>query len=400
MKPLRLLFRSLGCRDYRLYFTGQVVSLHGTWMQHVAQAWLVYRLSDSNLMLGVVSAASLLPSLVLGLWGGVVADRVPRRRLFLLCQWLSLAQALALGLLAAGGLIRVWHVVVLALFAGIVHAFEIPARHALVGTLVPRELMHNAVALNSSAFNLARAIGPVTAGFLIPRIGEGAVFLVNALSYGAVIFALGRMRGPDPVPERHARDGLADGLRHVWREPRLRAAVVLIALSSLLANPYLVLLPEYARHVLAGGAEDYGVLVGAAGLGALAGALGLALRESPRGLERLIAVSSLMVAVALGLLAIVRVLPLALPVLFLTGFFLTSQVAGTNTFLQVSAPDRLRGRIMSLFSVVFIGFSPLGNLAAGALADLLGVIAVLALSSATLLVLGMPVRWRLFRRSG
>ncbi|RMG28252.1 MAG: MFS transporter [Gammaproteobacteria bacterium] len=400
MKPLRQLFRSLGCRDYRLYFFGQLASLHGSWMQQVAQSWLVYRLTGSNWMLGVVSAAGLAPSLLFGLWGGMVADRVPRRRLFLLCQWLALAQAVALAVLTLGGWVRPWQVVVLAFLVGVVHAFEIPARHALVGTLVPRELMHNAVALNSSTFNLARALGPVTAGLLIPHTGEGGIFLVNAASYLAVILALSRMSGADPAPRHAAGDGLLGGLRHVWRHPGLRAAVLLVGLSSLLVNPYLVLLPDFARRVLTGGAEEYGVLVGAAGFGSLLGALHLALRARPTGLERLVALASLGASLGLVGLALCRTPIPAAGFLCLTGLALTTQVAGTNTYLQVSAPDRLRGRIMSLFSVVFLGFSPLGSLVAGGLADRLGVLPVLAGLGLVLLVVGMPWRLRLWFLEG
>ena len=397
MKPWRRLFRSLRCRDYRLYFTGQVLSLHGTWMQSVAQSWLVYRLTGSSFLLGLVSAASLAPSLLFGLIGGVVADRLPRRRLFLFCQWLAMAQAVVLGLLTLSGRIQVWEIVLLAFLVGLVHAFEIPARHALVGTLVPRELMHNAVALNSSAFNMARTLGPVTAGFLIPRIGEGWVFVLNACSYLAVIVALLRMSGEDRVPPAQRDDGLLVGLRYVWRHPPLRAAVLLIALASLLANPYLVLLPEYARSVLTGGAEDYGLLAGAAGAGSLLGAVALALRERADRIERLIVLASGLAAMALWLLAVSRSAWIAMPTLFLLGFSLTSQVAGTNTFLQLSAPEALRGRVMSLFSVVFLGFSPLGNLLSGALADRFGVLMVFAGLGMALLVVGMPWRVRLWR---
>ncbi|WJW75174.1 MFS transporter [Thiohalobacter sp. IOR34] len=381
------LFRSLRHRNYRLYFFGQILSLHGTWMQNVAQAWLVYRLTESSFMLGLVSFLGMAPVLLLGLFGGLVADRLPRRRLFLGAQALAMLQALVLAGLTLTDVIRVEHVMLLATLLGFVHAFEMPARHTLVAELVPRQDLHNAIGLNSSTFNLARTLGPVTAGWLIGWLGEGGVFLLNALSYLAVIVALLVMRLTDSPPGGGSRGrGIVEGLRFAWHERALRMTLLLVGVVSLFANPYLVLMPVFAREVFGGGAEQLGLLVGAAGAGALAGALHLALRHKAAGLTRLIALAGLLLGLGLLLFSRITLFPLALTVLLLVGFSLTSVAAASNTFLQLSIPDALRGRVMALFSVIFIGFTPLGNLLAGALAERLGVQAAVLLMGAVVLL--------------
>ncbi|WP_297528077.1 MFS transporter [Thiohalobacter sp.] len=372
MPGLRL-FRSLRHRNYRLYFLGQLVSLHGTWMQNLAQAWLVYRLTESSFMLGLVGFLSLAPVLLFGLLGGAVADHLPRRRLFVWAQALAALQALALGMLTLAGTIEVGHILLLATLLGLVHAIEIPARHALVAELVPRQDLPNAVALNSATFNLARSLGPVTAGWLVGLVGEGWVFVINAASFLFVIAALLRTDLADDRPAGLRRGGVLDGLRLAWRTDALRRPLLLVGAVALFANPYLVLMPVFAREVFGGAAEQLGLLVGAAGLGALLGALRLARREGTDGLEGMIGLAGLSLGAALLLFSRTPVLVLALPVLALVGFSLTSLVAATNTFLQLHAPDALRGRVMSLFSVIFIGLSPLGNLLAGSIAEGLGV---------------------------
>ena len=385
------LFRSLRHRNYRLYFLGQLVSLHGTWMQNLAQAWLVYRLTGSSFMLGLVGFLSLLPVLLFGLWGGAIADRLPRRRLFVWAQGLAALQALVMGVLTLTGTIQVAHILVLATLLGVVHAIEIPARHALVAELVPRQDLPNAVALNSSTFNLARSLGPATAGWLVGRVGEGWVFIINAASFLAVIAALLRTDLADGRGAGARRAGVADGLRFAWRTDALRRPL-LVAAVALFANPYLVLMPVFAREVFSGAAEQLGLLVGSAGLGALLGALRLARREGTDGLERTIGLAGLALGVALLLFSQAPALALALPVLALVGFSLTSLVAATNTFLQLHAPDALRGRVMSLFSVIFIGLSPLGNLLAGGIAEGLGVRLTVALLGGLVLAAALGFR--------
>lgn len=375
------LTRSLRHRNFRLYFIGQLLSLHGTWMQSVAQAWLVYRLTDSSFMLGLVSFLNLAPVLLLGFITGAVADRYPRFRLFWITQTLAMLQAFTLAALTLSGHVEVVHILVLAATLGIVHAFEIPARHALLASLVERAELPNAIALNSSLFNLARFLGPALAGALIAAVGEGPVFVVNGVSFLTVLLALFAMR---PRPAMHVRPadhgGLFAGLRFAWRQTRLRYALALVALISLAGTPYLVLMPVFAREVFGGDAQQLGLLVGAAGFGALLAALRLAQRKENVGLERVIVISA--VLAALGLLAFSQAgdFVLALATLPVIGFGITSLVAATNTFLQLAAEDGLRGRLMSLFSMVFLGFAPLGNLFAGALAQRIGAPQVVLIS--------------------
>ena len=368
-----LLIRSFRHRNFRLYFIGQLLSLNGSWMQSVAQAWLVYRLTDSSFMLGLVAFLNLGPVLVLGLFGGALADRYSRYRLFWVTQTLAMAQAFVLAGLTLSGQVQVTHILILATLLGVVHAFEIPARHALVAGLVSRAELPNAIALNSSLFNLARFIGPTLAGALVALIGEGPVFMLNGLSFMSVLIALALMR---PRPAMHARPatgrGLWAGLDFAWRQPPLRWALALVALISLVGTPYLVLMPVFAREVFGGGAQQLGLLVGAAGLGALLGALRLAQREQSTGLERIIVASGVLAGAGLFLFSQASSFVLAMMVLPLTGFGITSLVAATNTFLQLEAEDSLRGRLMSLFSVVFLGFAPIGNLAAGGIAHHIG----------------------------
>ncbi|HWS02807.1 MAG TPA: MFS transporter [Gammaproteobacteria bacterium] len=365
--------RSLQHRNFRLYFLGQLLSLHGTWMQSVAQAWLVYRLTDSSFMLGLVSFLNLAPVLVFGLVAGAVADRYSRYRLLWITQTLAMLQAFILGALTLSGHIQVEHILLLATTLGIIHAFEIPARHALVAGLVERAELPNAIALNSSLFNLARFLGPALAGILVAAFGEGPVFIINGFSFMTVLIALFAMR---PRPAMHARPsnsgGALAGLRFAWRQVPLRYALGLVALISIAGTPYLVLMPVFAREVFSGGAQQLGMLVGGSGLGALAAALRLAQRKYTAGLERVIVVSAVLAGIGLLLFSQAGSFLFALATLPLIGFGITTLVAATNTFLQLEAEDSLRGRLMSLFSMVFLGFAPLGNLLAGYAAQHIG----------------------------
>lgn len=367
--------RSLRHREYRLYFIGQLISLHGTWMQNVAQAWLVYRLTGSSLMLGVVSFANLAPVLLLGLVGGAAADRFHRRRMFFVTQVIAMVQALTLAVLTLSGRVQVEEVIGLAALLGVVQAFEIPARHTMIAGLVPREDLHNAIALNSSMFNLARFLGPAVAGWLVAWIGEGGVFLINSASFLAVLGVLLAMEKSTLAPAANGHgtgSGLWAGLRYVRGQPSVRRALALLAVISLTGVPYMVLLPVFAARIFHGGPQTLGLLVGAAGAGALVGALFLAQRHRTDGLQGIIAAAGLLAGAALVLFSRTTHLGTALAVLPVVGFALTTLVASTNTFLQLSAPEALRGRVMSLFSVLFIGMAPLGNLMAGALAHGLG----------------------------
>lgn len=373
--PGRRILRSLRHRNYRLYYLGQLVSMHGTWMQSVAQAWLVYRLTQSSFMLGLVSFVTLLPMLLLGLLGGVVADRLPRRRLLITAHALAMVQALVLGVLTLKGWIQVWQILLLAFWLGLVQAFETPARHSFVSEMVPREDLANAIALNSSVFNIARFLGPAIAGWLIALVGEGPMFLLNGVSFLAVIIGLLRMNLPEtarPALKGSTAGHLGEGLRYAWSHATIRPALLMVALVSLAGASYLVLMPVLAKEVFGGGPETLGILYGAAGAGALVGALRLAHRAGVLGLERVIGSAGVIAGLALLVLSAAKGLWLALPTLAVAGFALTTLVASSNTFIQMLVPDALRGRLMALFSVVFLGLAPIGSLTAGSLAHALG----------------------------
>ncbi len=379
MSPAARLARALGHRDFRLYALGQLFSLTGTWMQSVAQAWLVYRLTGSGTMLGLVGAAGLLPVLLLGLAGGALADRWPRRRLFAATQ-------LAAGLLAAGlaaltlaGLVRAWHVLAAALALGVVHAVEIPTRHALIGSLVPRPLLPNAVGLSSALFNLARFMGPALAGVLVARWGEGPVFALNAASYLVVLAAVAAMSPAADGPARGRARAREGALAYVARTPPVRTALLVLAAGSLGGGAYTVLLPVIADRVLGGGAGTLGALMAAAGAGALAGALVLAARQGPEGLARRARLAAGGVAVGLVLLTVARHPAGAGAATAFLGFCTTSLIASTNACLQVRLPDHLRGRVMALAATTFMGALAVGQLAAGVAGDALGVAPTLRL---------------------
>ena len=368
-------------RDFRLYCAGQIVSLLGTWMQSVAQAWLVYRLTGSGAALGVVGAAGLLPVLAFGLAGGMLADRLPRRALFAGTQLLAAALAATLAALTLTGAVRAWHVAAVAAALGLVHAVEIPTRHALVGNLVPREALPNAVGLNSALFNLARFAGPALAGLLVRHWGEGPVFALNAASYLAVVAAVAAM---SPAADGGARAGRREApgaLAYAAGDREVLCALAVLAAGSLGGGAYTVVLPLITDRVLGAGPGTLGALMAAAGGGALVGALALAARGRPGGLARLARLAAGGVALGLALLALATHPLAAGAATAFLGFCTTSLVASTNAYLQVRVPDRVRGRLMALAATTFMGALAVGQLAGGGLADLAGPRAAVALAA-------------------
>jgi len=390
------LFRSLRHPDFRLYYVGQLISITGTWMQNVAQAWLVYRLTDSSAMLGLVAFCGLVPILLLGLPAGLVADRVSRRRLLLNAQIVAMLQALALAVLAFSGLVQVWHVVLLALLLGVVHALEIPTRHAFLAELVPREDLPNAVALNSSLFNTARFLGPAMAGWLMALWGEGVVFLINAASFAAVVVVLLAIRIGESVGPRGSKwVGIVGALRFAWDTPKLRRGLTLLTLLSLGGTAYSVLMPIFADRVFSGGAQTLGNLLGAAGGGALVAAFRLAYLGGRQRLENDIGIAATIAGAGMLSLSLVEQVWMALPVLLVLGFCITTVIASIATVLQLNTPRELRGRIMALFSVLFIGMTSVGNLMAGFIAEQAGVALTVALFGCTSAAAGIVYRIRL-----
>jgi len=387
-------FRALRHRNFTLFFAGQGLSLCGTWMQSLAQAWLVYRLTGSPFLLGLVEFVGRAP-ILLSLAGGLLADRWSRRRVIIATQVLSLLQAGTLAILTLNGQITIEWILGLSLFLGIVNAVDIPVRQSFVGNLVPRADLPSAIGLSSSAFNAARIIGPSLAGILVATIGEGPCFLVNALSYPIVIGCLLAMRFQKiarTAPES-AIGFLAEGLRYARHTPHVRALLALITLLSLAAVPHSTLLPVFAGEILKAGANGLGLLMAATGAGALAGAFQIARRSTVRGLGSYIAAAVILYGVGLLALAFSTTLWISLPALIAIGFGMITSLAGTNTLLQSLAPDNLRGRVMSLYATVALGFATFGSLLAGLGATYLGAPLTVAVGG-IITLLSAAIFWR------
>lgn len=373
---LKLLFRALKYRNYRLFFGGQTVSLIGTWMQRIAMGWLVYRLTDSAFLLGVVGFAGQIPGFLVGPFAGVIADRVNRHRMLMAAQILAMIQASILAILVLTGAIEVWHLIALSVLLGFIMGFEIPARQSFLVQMVEnKEDLGNAIALNSSMFNLARLVGPSVAGILIATVGEGICFLLNAVSYVAVITALLAMK-ITPIKtetaDTHLLKGLKEGFSYAFGFAPIKAIILLFALVSLMGMPYQVLMPIFARDVLQGGPHTLGFLMGATGVGALVGAFYLASRKSVVGLGKVIALAAGLFGAGLVVFSMSHFLWLSLFLVLIVGFGMMVQMASSNTVLQTIVEDDKRGRVMSLYAMAFMGMAPLGSLLAGSLASKIG----------------------------
>ena len=400
MNRARATFRALRHRNYRLFFFGQLVSLIGTWMQSVAQAWLAYRLTGSAALLGVVAFSGQIPAFLFASWGGVVADRWPRRRILLATQVASMLLAGTLAGLTLSNRIEVPHLLVIAALLGVVNAFDIPARQAFVVEMVGREDLINAIALNSSIFNGARVVGPALAGVLVARFGEGWCFLLNATSYLAVLASLLAIDVPEAAGARPTGSTLSrivEGFRYAAAARPVRALLLLLGVVSLTAMPFSVLMPIFADRILGGGAASLGLLMGASGVGALAGALVLASRRGIAGLGRFVALSAAGFGVCLVLFSLSRRLWLSVALQVPVGFFMISQMASSNTLIQSLVPDRVRGRVMALYTMMFMGMAPFGALLAGAAAERWGAPATLAAGGATALAGALALASRIPR---
>ena len=379
VKPVRLprwatTLRALRHRNFQLFFSGQLISLTGTWMQTVAQAWLVYRLTKSPLLLGSVGFASQIPVFLFAPIGGITADRVNRQRLVIATQIASMILAGILAWLSLSGHVRVWHIFVLAGLLGVVNAFDIPGRQSFLVDMVGKEDLMNAIALNSSMFNGARVIGPAVAGILVAKIGEGWCFAANAISYIAVIVGLSLMRvhSPPRASEHSPIEDIIEGFRWVNRTRIIRALLFLIGLVSLVGMPYTVLMPVFADRILHGGARGLGILMGATGVGALLGALTLAAKTGVKGLGRWITLSCAGLGISLFCFSFSTSLWLSVALLLPAGYSMMLQMACSNTLIQTMVPDQLRGRVMSVYSMMFMGMAPFGAFFGGALAHRIG----------------------------
>lgn len=367
-------FRALRHRNYRLFMSGQIVSLIGTWMQNVAQSWLVYRLSHSELLLGTAWFCSQIPVFALGPLGGLVSDRYSRHKLVILTQTLSMLQALGLAALTLSGNVAVWHVLAFSVALGCINAFDMPGRQSLIVQITSREDLLNAIALNSSTFNAARVLGPAIAGLLVARFGEGFCFLLNGLSFLAVIACLLAMRVPAVSRQKHDSpwEHLMDGFRYAYHHRPVRSVLMMMAAATMSGMPALVLMPFFAGDIFHRGSKGLGFLSAAMGAGAVVGTLVLARRSQVAGLTRIIVYSSATLSGCFVLFAISPHFYFSLAIMPLIGFNVMRQMASANTLIQSVIPDEYRGRIMALYSMTVVGLGPFGSLAAGALAHSLG----------------------------
>jgi MFS family permease len=373
---INTVFRSLRFRNYRLFFSGQSISLIGTWMQRIALPWLVYHMTGSALLLGVVGFAGQIPTFLIAPIAGALTDRWSRYRVLLVTQTLSLLQAGTLAWLSLAGSLDIWHIVVLSIIFGCINAFDVPARQSFVIEMVNRkEDLGNAIALNSMMFNGARLIGPTVAGIILTATGEGICFLLNAVSYLFVITSLLLMDIPHKKPvkkETHVIKDMKEGFNYIFGFTPIRDIILLLALISLMGASYQVLMPVYAKEILKGGSHTYGFLMGAAGLGALAGALFLASREAVIKLGRIIPVSATLLSAGLIILSFNKWVSFSLILMMFIGIGMMVNTAASNTILQTITDDDKRGRVMSFYTMSFMGTAPFGSLLVGWLAKTMG----------------------------
>jgi MFS family permease len=380
------MFRALGHRNYRLFFCGQIISLIGTWMQTIAQSWLVYRLTKSSLLLGLVGFSGQIPVFLFAPLGGLIADRYSRHRTVIATQTASMVLAFILAALTLLGHVRVWEIMLLAALLGVVNAFDIPTRQAFIIEMVVPEDLINAIALNSAMFNGARILGPAIAGITVAAIGEGWCFFSNGVSYIAVIVGLLLMKVTPRERSRRRASGLEsvlEGFRFVVHTGPIRAVLLLLGLVSLTGMPYAVLMPIFADKILHSDARGLGLLMGSTGVGALAATLVMAARREVHGLGRWINFASTGFGASLILFSFSPSLPLSIALLLPAGFCMLIQMASSNTLIQTMVPDDLRGRVMSVYSMVFMGMAPFGALLAGAIAQRLGAPLTVAIGGAT-----------------
>jgi MFS family permease len=369
-------WRALRHRNFRLFFTGQSISLIGTWMTRVATSWLVYRLTGSALLLGLVGFAGQIPTFLLAPFAGVLVDRLDRRKILVWTQALAALQSLALAVLTLAKVINIHEIIWLSALQGLINAFDMPGRQAfLVQMVEDKQDLGNAIALNSSMVNMARLVGPALAGLVIGSVGEGYCFLIDGVSYFAVIASLLLMRVKVAAAMRShlsMLEQLKDGWTYVSGFPPIRTILLLFALISLMGMPFMVLMPIFASKVLHGGPHTLGFLLGASGVGALVSAISLALRKTVRGLTSMIQISAALFGAGLICFGLSRILMLSLFLMLIVGFGMMQGLAASNTVIQTLVPEDKRGRVMSYYTMAFVGMTPFGSLLAGGLAHRLG----------------------------
>lgn len=369
-------FNAFKSRNYRLYFIGQSVSLIGTWMQKTAVSWVIYSLTHSTFMLGLTLFASQFPSFIFSLIGGVVSDRYNRFRVLLTTQFASLVQAAILAILILLGHYAVWEILALSVMLGIINAFDVPARQSLVFEMIDdKKDLPNALALNSSMVNLSRLIGPAIAGFILETFGDGACFLLNALSFIAVIGSLFMMRLPKYLKQVHTKNVLGElkeGMVYLKQTPSISFVIIMLALISLFVLPYSTLLPVYAKDIFKGTASTFGIIDSVIGLGAFSGAIFLASLKPGSNLKKILAINTLVFGAGLILFSHEGNYPLALVFATVAGFGMMSQITVSNTLIQTTVEPAMRGRVISYYAMAFFGMQPLGGLLIGSVSKWIG----------------------------
>jgi MFS family permease len=394
-------FRAFKSRNYRLFFMGQSASLIGTWMQKTAVSWVIYTLTHSTFMLGVTLFASQFPSFLFSLMGGVVSDRYNRYRVLLTTQVASMIQATLLAILIFVNHYVVWEILSLSVLLGIINAFDVPARQSLVYEMVDdKNDLPNALALNSSMVNLSRLIGPAIAGIVLEKIGDGACFLLNAISFMAVITSLLLMRLPKYVKKEHKKNvfgELNEGFRYIKRTPSIRFVIIMLGLISLLVLPFSTLIPYYAKDVFKGTASTFGIIDSFIGLGAFSGAIFLASQKTGADLRKILFINTLVFGTGLILFSHEGNYPLALVFATVAGFGMMSQITVSNTIIQTTVAQNMRGRVISFYAMAFFGMQPLGGLLVGTISRWIGTTDTLMGEGIAALLVGC-LHWRYLHR--
>ncbi len=389
-------FAALKHRNFRLFWFGQILSLTGTWMHQAAQGWLVYELTNSPFFLGLAGTAASAPILMFTMAGGVIADRYPKRQIILTAHSVLMLLALSLAVLVATGMVNIWHVLILAFCIGTVHAFEIPTRQSFIIELVGRDDLLNGIALNSTAFHGARMIGPAIAGFVMGSAGMASCFFINSASFIAIIAALLRMKftpGDTSSPKTGMRKSFGEGIKYVRHNPAVYTLLISVGIISFFGFPYISFLPVYARDILKTGASGLGILMGFAGAGAFTGAVGMALKGNIARRGLVMSVAGLTFSSALLIFSLSENIWLSYVMLFLVGVGALNQIVTANNLLQLAVPDALRGRVMGVFTTMFLGMAPLGNFMVGSLAHYVGTQNALLTSACFCLTGTLAVLW-------
>ncbi len=398
------IFSSFESRNYRFFFTGQSISLLGSWMQTIAMSWLIYRLTGSKFLLGFVGFTNQIPSFFLSPIIGVITDRFNRRKIMLWAQIIYMVQALLLSLLVFLNLIEIWHIIALSILFGLVTAFDTPARHALVVDLIdnPKNL-GNAIALNSAMYNGSRLIGPAIAGIVIAVVGEGICFLFNALSYVAIILALYKIHDSKYTQKKSDNSltkEFTEGIKYTFGFKPFRILLLLLGVVSLVGAPFSTLMPAFASEILKGGSHTYGFLMSATGAGALLGAIYLASRKSVIGMGKIIMINTILFGLCMLGISVSNGLWISMIIGFVAGFSMIATIACINTLIQTLADENKRGRVMSFYAMALLGMNPIGSLLAGTIATGIGISYTLMLCGIIFILFGMwfTVVWPMSRK--